>query len=103
MRILSIVTIRLTHQTDYDSLPRNRRGIFCIKLCVAELWQTRPISLQQVKHKNCENMNFLQKLSTDGETSLTVTDIFKMIADYGRQTGETLGNEISDIIDELFD
>ncbi len=48
-------------------------------------------------------MNFLQKISTDGETSLTVTDIFKMIADYGRQTGETLGNEISDIIDELFD
>ncbi len=48
-------------------------------------------------------MNFLEKLSTGGETALTVTDIFKMIADYGRQTGETLGNEISDIIDDFFD
>lgn len=48
-------------------------------------------------------MDFLQKLSTDGETAVTVTDIFRMIADCGQQTGETLGNEISDFIDELFD
>ena len=49
-------------------------------------------------------MNFLQKLLTgSGETALTVTDIFKIIADYGHQTGETLGNEVSDFIDELFD
>ena len=49
-------------------------------------------------------MNFLQKLTAgSGETALTMTDIFKMIADYGHQTGETLGNEVSDWIDELFD
>ena len=49
-------------------------------------------------------MNFLQKLlAGSGETALTVTDIFKMIADYGHQTGEKLGNEVSDWIDELFD
>ena len=46
----------------------------------------------------------MQKLLTgSGETALTMTDIFKMIADYGHQTGETFGNEMSDRIDELFD
>ena len=49
-------------------------------------------------------MNLLQKLLTgSSEKSLTVTDIFRMIADYGQQTGESLGNEISDFIDKLFD
>ena len=60
--------------------------------------------MQRVKLKNCKDMNFLQKLMAgNGETALTVTDIFKIIADYGHQTGETLGNEVSDFIDELFD
>ena len=49
-------------------------------------------------------MNFLQKLLTGSDdTAMTVTDIFKIIADYGHQTGETLGNEVSEWIDELFD
>ena len=49
-------------------------------------------------------MIFLQKLlAGSGDTALTVTDIFKMIADYGHQSGETIGIEVSDWIDELFD
>ena len=49
-------------------------------------------------------MNILQKLLTDGgETALPMTDVFKMIAHYGQQTGETLGSEVSDWIDAFFD
>ena len=49
-------------------------------------------------------MNFLQKILTgSGNTAITATDLFKMIADYGHQAGETLGNDVSDWIDELFD
>ena len=49
-------------------------------------------------------MNILQKLLADsGETALPVTDIFNKIAYYGQQTGEMLGNEVSDRIDEFFD
>lgn len=48
-------------------------------------------------------MNYLQELLGRNDTALTVTDVFKMIADYGLQTGETLGNKISDLIDRIFD
>ena len=60
--------------------------------------------MQRVNLKNGKDMNFLQKLLTDGgETALPVTEVFKKIAYYGQQTGETLGSEVSDRIDAFFD